>query len=83
MGTPIDEPPLRPTDEEPVVAEPAPPEAPSDPETPGPDAAEQASEVSPGWRVGHVSRDFEVPEPDAVDQATEVPLADAAEESPT
>ena len=75
MGIPIDES-LPPTDEAPV--EPATPDLdlPDDPEVPPADAAEQASEVAPGWRVGRLDRDFETPEADALDQALEVPHDD-------
>jgi hypothetical protein len=77
MGIPIDpDEPRVPTDEQPVQATPASAEPPSDPEVPGPDAAEQATEVEPGWRIGKVSRGIETPEADAIDQAIEVPMDD-------
>jgi hypothetical protein len=75
MGIPIEgDQPLPPTDDEPVLPEAAPSEPPGDPEVPVADAIQQATEVTPGWRVGRTSHDFEVPEADAIDQALEVPL---------
>ena len=76
VGIPIDDEPLRPTDEAPVEQEAADLERSSDPEAPANDAAEQAREVVPGWRLRGTTRDFEAPEADALDQATEVPLGD-------
>jgi hypothetical protein len=64
------------SDEEPISAEPAPPERPQDPEAPERDALEQTAEVSPGWRVGPMDRGLEVPESDAIDQAMEIPDPD-------
>ncbi len=64
------------TDEEPVLAEPDRLSPTHDAEAPGPDAVEQASEVSPGRRVSRISDDFEVPEADAIEQATELPAHD-------
>lgn len=75
MGSPIDDE-VRPSDEEPVAPDPEVGEPPFDPEVPGPDAADQAHEVTPGSHIGHVSRDFETPEADAIEQAIEVPLDD-------
>lgn len=75
MGIPIDES-RPPTDEDPVEPPVPEPDLPADPEAPIVDAAEQASEVSPGWRVGRLDRAFETPEADAIDQAMEVPIDD-------
>jgi hypothetical protein len=80
VGIPIDDQALPPTDEEPVEPDPAPATLPADPEAPPHDAADQAREVLPGWRLGRVTRDSEVNEADAIDQALEVPLADTIDE---
>jgi hypothetical protein len=77
MGIPIDaDEPSVPADEQPVQPPPASAEPSSDPEVPGPDAAEQTTEVEPRWRIGKVSRGIETPEADAIDQAIEVPMDD-------
>lgn len=76
MGIPIDDEPLEPTDEERVTPPATPPDERVDPEAPAVDAADQAHEVSPGWRIGRRSDDPEVPEADALDQAMTVPLDD-------
>jgi hypothetical protein len=73
VGIPIDDEALAPTDDALVEQPGAAPGLSEDPEAPRADAAEQAAEVAPGWRVGRLGRDFETPEADAIDQAMEVP----------
>jgi hypothetical protein len=79
---PMDDDVLPPTDDEPVVPEPAPGALPADPEAPEDDALQQSSEVAPGWRAGRRSSAFDAPEADALDQATELPAGDADDSFP-
>jgi hypothetical protein len=80
MGIPVDDEPLPTTDDEPVGATPAAPEAPADMEAPQADAADQNAEVVAGWHVGRVTRDIEVSEADAIDQALELPEDDGLDD---